>query len=123
MADHIERKDIDEALDRADELIATGDKAGAIAAVEAVAEDGRRFAGADPVLAELFGNVYELVDDYASAQRWYSIGLRGLEKLKLQNSEFYLQMLTNRYRVRRDAGLPLDVIDNETDELRKLSGR
>jgi len=84
---------------------------GAEDAAVAVANEARQAAAADPMLAEMVGDAFELADRLALAERWYTIGLRGLSRAG--GRFWYERLLRDRHRVRRDQGKPLDGFDEE----------
>jgi hypothetical protein len=84
---------------------------GAVAEAQAVADEARRGAVADPAVAEMVGDAFELADQLALAERWYTIGLRGLDRAA--GRFWYERLLRDRHRVRRDQSKPLDGFDEE----------
>lgn len=88
---------------------------GDVEAAKAAADEARKAAASDPMLAEMVGDAFELADQLALAERWYSIGLRGIEL----GDEWlwHERLLRDRYRVRRDQSKPLDAMDEEFEAL------
>jgi Flp pilus assembly protein TadD len=88
---------------------------GSVEAAVAVAKELRQRAAEDPMLAEMVGDAFELADELAQAERWYTIGLRGLDRTA---GRFWAErLLRDRHRVRRDQGKPLDGFDEEFEAL------
>ena len=92
------------ALDRGD-----ADAAAALA-------DEARTAGYDSAVAQQLGERFELAGDLDRAERWFVLGARALETSRATDEERTL-LLRDRYRVRRDARKPADVLDTETEQL------
>lgn len=99
---HLETDDLDGALVLADEVRKTG--ADELGVYEMIAES------------------FEISGHLTLAERWYAIALRALDKVGLENPADRLTLLTGRYRVRRDADKPLDVLDIDTEQLRTAAG-
>jgi hypothetical protein len=88
---------------------------GAVDAAKAAADEARHAAASDPAVAEMMGDAFELADELGLAERWYAIGLRGLDVVE---SRFWRErLLRDRHRVRRDQGKPLDGFDEEFEAL------
>ncbi|GAA4157960.1 hypothetical protein GCM10022286_10230 [Gryllotalpicola daejeonensis] len=88
---------------------------GAVDEARAVADEARHAAASDPAIAEMIGDAFELGDQLALAERWYTIGLRGLD---VAESRFWRErLLRDRHRVRRDQSKPLDGFDEEFEAL------
>ncbi|PPL17334.1 hypothetical protein [Microterricola pindariensis] len=85
--------------------------------------DEVRTAGAPELgIYEAIASSFEIADELALAERWYAIALRALDKVNLESPADRLSLLSGRYRVRRDAGKPLDVLDTETEQQRAAQG-
>jgi hypothetical protein len=84
-------------------------------AAKAVAAEARAAAASDPALAEMMGDAFELADELAQAERWYTLGLRGLDRV--EGRFWYERLLRDRHRVRRDQSKPLDGIDEEFEAI------
>ncbi len=65
---------------------------------------------------------FELADELELAERWFVITLRIIERDPEHDVADRLIALSGRFRVRRDAGKPEDVLDAETTQLRELLG-
>jgi hypothetical protein len=88
---------------------------GSVDAARSVADEARHAAASDPAVAEMIGDAFELGDQPALAERWYTIGLRGLD---ISKSRFWRErLLRDRHRVRRDQSKPLDGFDEEFEAL------
>ena len=80
--------------------------------------DEVRTGGADELgIYEMIAEVFEVAGALTLAERWYAIGLRLLDRVGLKSPGDQLSLLTGRYRVRRDAGKPLDALDVQTEQL------
>lgn len=91
-------------------------------AAVALADEVRK-GGADELgIYEMIAESFEMAGEVTFAERWFAIGLRMLDRVGLESPGDRLSLLTGRYRVRRDAGKALDVLDVETEELRIESG-
>ncbi len=78
-----------------------------------------RTGGADEFgIHEMIAVCFESVGEFTLAERWFAIGLRALERVGAEGPEEQLSLLTGRYRVRRAAAKPLDMLDLETEQLR-----
>jgi len=86
-----------------------------VSAAKAAADDARAAAASDPMLAEMMGDAFELADQLALAERWYTIGLRGVDRSA--GRFWYERLLRDRHRVRRDQDKPLDGMDEEFEAL------
>ncbi len=85
--------------------------------------DEVRASGADELgIYEMIAETFELAGELAVAERWYAIALRALDKVQLESPADRVSLLSGRYRVRRDAQKPLDVLDTETEQLRVSRG-
>jgi hypothetical protein len=60
---------------------------------------------------------FELADTTREALRWFAIGLRVAEQHETGGAA-YPSLLMGRFRVRREAGMPWDGIDEEAAEWR-----
>lgn len=100
---HLENDERDAAIELADEVRKTG--AGELGIYEMIAEN------------------FEISGELALAERWFAIALRALDKVGIENPADRLSLLTGRYRVRRDAHKPLDVLDVETEQLSAAAGQ
>lgn len=88
---------------------------GELDAAKAVADEVRKGAGSDPAIAQIVGEAFELADEPALAERWYTIGLRGADRG--EDDYWHLLLLRDRHRVRRDQLKPLDGMDAEFESL------
>ncbi len=88
----------------------------------ALADEVRTGGAPELGIYEMIAENFELADELALAERWYAIALRALDKVQLESPADRLSLLTGRYRVRRDAGKPLDVMDTEVEQLRAAQG-
>lgn len=79
--------------------------------------DEVRAAGPTLELAQQLAEAFELGGELAAAERWYAIALRDAGEAERPD------LLLGRYRVRRDAGKPMDVLDTESERLAVLRGR
>lgn len=79
--------------------------------------DEVRAAGPTLELAQQLAEAFELGGELAAAERWYAIALRDAGEAERP------ELLLGRYRVRRDAGKPMDVLDTESERLAALRGR
>lgn len=88
----------------------------------ALADEVRK-TGADELgIYEMIAESFEISGELALAERWFAIALRALDKVGIENPSDRIALLTGRYRVRRDAQKPLDVLDVETEQLRTAAG-
>lgn len=82
-----------------------------------------RMSGAfDASTAERVGEAFEDAQNWAEAQRWHVMAMRKLEADGEAGSFRHALAATARYRARRSAGLPLDMLDTEAIELREVLG-
>ncbi|AMB58034.1 hypothetical protein [Microterricola viridarii] len=88
----------------------------------ALADEVRTGGASELGIYEMIASSFELADELALAERWYAIALRALDKVNLESPADRLSLLSGRYRVRRDAGKPQDVLDAETEQLRAAQG-
>ncbi|MFC9919519.1 hypothetical protein [Agromyces binzhouensis] len=65
---------------------------------------------------------FEFADELELAERWFVITLRLIERDPEHDVADRLIALSGRFRVRRDAGKPEDVLDAESSQLRELLG-
>jgi hypothetical protein len=79
--------------------------------------DEVRTAGPTVELAQQLAEAFELGSELPAAERWYAIALRDADEQARPD------ILLGRYRVRRDAGKPMDVLDAETEQLAARLGR
>ena len=85
--------------------------------------DEVRTGGADELgIYEMIAESFEDAGELTLAERWFAIGLRMLDRVGVESPNDRLSLLSGRYRVRRDADKPLDVLDVETEQLRIESG-
>jgi hypothetical protein len=78
-----------------------------------------RTGGADEIgIYEMIAESFEIAGELTLAERWFAIGLRALDRAGVESPADRLSLLTGRYRVRRDSGKPLDVLDVEAEQLR-----
>jgi hypothetical protein len=99
-------------------LLALGERDAAVAAA-----DGLRGAGSEEWWRHLdVAESFELADELALAERWFVITLRIVERDPDHDVADRLIPLSGRFRVRRDAGKPEDVLDADTSQLRELLG-
>lgn len=87
-----------------------------------LADEVRAGGASELGIYEMIASSFELAGELALAERWYAIALRALDKVNLESPTDRMSLLSGRYRVRRDAGKPLDVLDTETQQLRAVQG-
>lgn len=64
----------------------------------------------------VLGGLFELVDEFKQAQRWYSMGIRAMDSGNVPGTESqYESMLIGRARVRSELGLPQDTLDDAAE--------
>ena len=138
-AEHLESlRELDRALDLAERAAASDDVApfeatptlvsirlarGETAAAVSLADELRRGGTDDALLVEQVAEAFEHAGELAAAERWNVIGLRLLERLGDADAYQRSSFLSGRYRSRRDAGRPIDVLDTETERLRASLGQ
>ena len=88
----------------------------------ALADEVRTTGSDDLGIYQQIAEGFEIAGELALAERWYAIALRALDKVGLESTSDRIALLAGRYRVRRDGGKPLDVLDVETEQLRTEHG-
>ncbi|MEL4317884.1 hypothetical protein WJX64_02600 [Leifsonia sp. YIM 134122] len=88
----------------------------------ALADEVRAASDAGLHIILMIAETFELNGDLARAERWNTIGARRASAGSLSPTEQYLTFLGGRFRARRDAGKPLDGLDDEAQELRAEAG-
>jgi tetratricopeptide (TPR) repeat protein len=91
---------------------------GRIDEARALADEIRHSSIEDISVIEQAAESFELADLLTDAQRWNAIGIRVAEQLYGEESEGALRFTTARYRVRRAAALPRDVLDLQLEAWR-----
>lgn len=90
----------------------------------ALADEVRRAQVDDALLVERLAEEFEHAGELELAERWFVIALRRAEQTGFATDDAIRSMaLSGRYRVRRDAGKPIDVLDAETQRLREALGQ
>ncbi|GAA3873008.1 hypothetical protein GCM10022381_15030 [Leifsonia kafniensis] len=88
----------------------------------ALADEVRKGGAEELGIYESIAESFELVGELTLAERWFAIALRALDRVGLESPLDRLSLLSGRYRVRREAEKPLDVLDVETEQLRDEQG-
>jgi len=99
-------------------LLALGDRDAALGMADELRGSGSEAWWRPLHVAEAF----EFADELELAERWFVITLRIVERDPEHDVADRLIALSGRFRVRRDAGKPEDVLDAETSQLRELLG-
>lgn len=90
----------------------------------ALADEVRRAQLDDALLVERLAEEFEHAGELQLAERWFVIALRRAEQTGIATDDAVRSMaLSGRFRVRRDAGKPIDVLDAETQRRREALGQ
>lgn len=89
-----------------------------LSAAVALADEVRAGSADELGIYQMIAESFELAGELTLAERWFAISIRVLERAGVESPDDRMSLLTGRYRVRRDAGKPLDVLDVETEQLR-----
>lgn len=95
---------------------------GELEAAVALADEVRRNGADELGVYEMIASSFEFAGELALAERWFAIALRALDRVGLASEHDRVSLLAGRYRVRRDAGKPLDVLDVQSEQLRAERG-